>query len=189
MVDQPAEDIRYETPNGAARALSELSSADLVRLERLARARAAGLAGVDWADLLQEAFSRILAGTRRWPGHVPFVAFVAQTLRSLANEERRQAKDHPLITIGSTHLSGLPVEVADDHPEAEAGLAARQFLDRILAAAGDDTAMLAVLSGIERGETAAETMARETLAAREYDAARKRFRRMMDRLVAEHGAY
>lgn len=189
MVDQSADDIRYEMPNAAARAVSDLSAVDLVRLERIAKARAAGLGGVEWSDLLHEAFSRILAGTRRWPSHVPFVAFVAQTMRSLANEEWRQVKSQPFAGSGTSHLSGLPVDVEDDRPGADTALAARQFLDRILAAVEGDTNVLGLLSGHELGETAAQTMVRVGLTPREYDAARKRFRRTIDRLIAEHGTY
>src|SRR4051812_46898907 len=94
--DLPQSDLA--SPREVETALTRLSSADLVRIKQLAKLRAAGLTTVDWQDLLNGAISRMLAGTRRWPKSVPLVAFVAQTMRSVASEEwRRLDQDREIL--------------------------------------------------------------------------------------------
>lgn len=150
--------------------------------------RASGLATVDWEDLLQEAFSRILAGTRRWPQSVPLVAFVAQLLRSLASEHHRQQTAHPIVALdASSDPSGLPLTIADDQPGADLQMEADERRAALARRLDADPAALAVLSGHERGETAAETMSRAGLTPLEYDAARKRFRRIVKQEIEREG--
>jgi len=182
------EDKGLASPEAAAAALARLAPADLVRLRRIAQMRVSGLAAVDWDDLLQEAFSRILAGTRRWPLEVPLVAFVAQSLRSLANEYRRQQAAHPFVALdSSSDPSGLPLAVADDRPGADLLLEASERRAALVRKLEADKGALAVLSGHERGETAPETIVRTGLTALEYDAARKRFRRIVKQEIEREG--
>jgi RNA polymerase sigma-70 factor (ECF subfamily) len=187
MARPPSEPSR---PAGktARDALLSLSPADLARLERIARARAAGLMDVEWSDLLHEALARILAGTRVWPANVPFMAFVAQTIRSLTSEAWRQQLTRPIVSVASSEdVSGLPVDIADESFESEAAVAARQALDTLLAAVQGDAHVLHLVSGFELGETSIETIARTGLTPHQYDAARKRFRRVVDRLFGIQG--
>ena len=78
------------TIDEAAAALRRLSDADLRRLERIARLRAIGLNALDWRDLLNEAFVRLLNGSRRWPHKVKLVVFLRETMRSIASEYWRR---------------------------------------------------------------------------------------------------
>jgi DNA-directed RNA polymerase specialized sigma24 family protein len=178
------------SPDVAASALARLSAADLVRLRQIARLRASGLTGVDWEDLLQEAFSRILAGTRRWPLDVPLVAFVAQSLRSLASEHHRKQAAHPFVALdASSDPSGLPLTIADDRPGADQLMEAIDRHAALFRGLEQDHGALAVLSGYERGETADETMVRAGLTPLEYDAARKRFRRIVKQEIEREGPF
>jgi len=177
------------SPAVVAAALRDLSSAHLLRLRQIARMRSAGLVGVEWEDLLQEAFSRILAGTRRWPVEVPIVAFIAQLMRSLASEHHRQQAAHPFVTAEeSSDPSGLPLAIADDRPGADLQMEANDFRAALVRRLEADPGALAVLLSHERGETAAETMARTRLTAHEYDAARKRFRRLVKQELERGGS-
>jgi hypothetical protein len=55
----------FTTPADAALTLKVVSESDLLRLKTIARIYARGLpADVGWADLLQEAFARVLDGSR-----------------------------------------------------------------------------------------------------------------------------
>src|SRR5262249_54808338 len=68
-----------------ARAIQSLSDADLVRLKALARLWTRGLPPcVDWADVLHEAITRALDGSRKWPPGVPILAFLSGIMRSSA---------------------------------------------------------------------------------------------------------
>jgi RNA polymerase sigma-70 factor (ECF subfamily) len=176
------------SPDIVAVALARLSAADLLRLRQIARMRVTGLVGVEWEDLLQEAFSRILAGTRRWPIKVPLVAFVAQSIRSLASEHARQQTVHPFVALdASSDPSGLPMAVPDDRPRVDQLLESRELWTALIRRLEADPAALAILLGHLRGETAAETMARADLSPHEYDAARKRFRRLVKQEVEREG--
>ena len=48
-----------------------------------------------WDDLLQEAFTRVLIGTRRQPEGVTMVALLAGIMRSLRAEHWRRARHGP----------------------------------------------------------------------------------------------
>ena len=52
------------SPSESADALSQLSDADLRRLERIARMRTIGLNDLDWQDLLHDAVTRLLDGSK-----------------------------------------------------------------------------------------------------------------------------
>lgn len=80
-------------------ALNGLTAADAARVKQIAVLRAAGT-GWDWQDLFNEAVVRCLSGSRKWPLSVPFVAFLVQTMRSIAYEERNEAK----LFISSSEL-------------------------------------------------------------------------------------
>jgi hypothetical protein len=62
----------------------------------IARLHARGLPPhIGWADLLHEAFTRVLDGSRRQPEGVPMVAFLAGIMRSIKEQSWRQARRGP----------------------------------------------------------------------------------------------
>src|SRR5580693_7536458 len=82
-----------------ARALAALTPSDLVRLKRLAQLRARLLPGLEWDELLNEALLRALDGSRRWPGSVSILSFIAGIMRSLVDgraHERRLLAERAL---------------------------------------------------------------------------------------------
>src|SRR5882724_11186297 len=77
-------DKRVLLPAETALALATVSKMELLRLKTIARLYARGLPpDVAWDDLLQEALTRIIVGSRRKPEEVPMVAFLAGIMRSL----------------------------------------------------------------------------------------------------------
>ena len=52
------------SPDECVKALRDLSDADLRRLEGIARLRCIGLHDLDWRDLLHDALTRLLDGSR-----------------------------------------------------------------------------------------------------------------------------
>src|SRR5258708_3299423 len=71
-----------------ARAIQLLSDADLVRLKALARLWTRGLPPcVGWADVLHEAITRALDGSRKWPPDVPILAFLSGIMRSICDDQ------------------------------------------------------------------------------------------------------
>jgi hypothetical protein len=70
-----------KTPAAQALALEIVTGMDLLRLEVIARLHARGLPPeIDWSDLLQEAISRVLEGSRPKPQGVGAAAFFGVTV-------------------------------------------------------------------------------------------------------------
>jgi hypothetical protein len=85
-------DTRVLRPAQTALALGLVTPADLLRLKTIARLHARGLPpDVGWEDLLQEAVTRALVGSRVQPEGVTIVAFLAGVMRSLRAEHWRRA--------------------------------------------------------------------------------------------------
>src|SRR6185312_11601971 len=86
-------ELTSRTPARAALDAKLVTVADLLRLKVIARLYARGLpAHIGWTDLLQEAFTRVLDGSRRLPEGVPMVAFLAGVMRSIKEQYWRQAR-------------------------------------------------------------------------------------------------
>jgi len=160
------DDPELASPAEFARVVGRLAASDRRRLELIARARAGGLAATDWRDLLQESVARTLEGSRRWPRTVPIIAFLAQTMRSIASEQRQRGSE---CEVDAEAVAAAPQE--DPHRIAEASDQLRHIQARF---AGDDK-VRAFIEGLQKGETARETQGRTGMTATEYDAARKRF--------------
>ncbi len=168
-------------------ALSRLTDADLVRLKRIAQLRSAGLASIEWQDLVNEAVTRALGGSRRWPRTVPFIAFLAQTMRSIANEEWRRFHQEKVTLesdLGTSYSEGELMTLEDlavntVHPERVA--LARKMLEEIELLFRDDPEVLALLNGLAEGLTPEETQTEGDMSQTQYASAQRRFRRMLER--------
>lgn len=161
--------------------MERLSSAGSARLAQLARLRCLGAVGLEWRDLLHEVFIRVLDGRRRWPRDVPFVAFMAQSMRSIASETRQA----DLVEFGALgeHEPGDEQGIVnvlaktDITPERE--MAGRQMLLEIEALFAGDAIGLAVLEGIARGDSAGEVQAQLGLDPTAYASTLRRIRRRL----------
>lgn len=184
--------VQRSTPHGKSRrqieeALTGLSNADLLRLKRVAQLRTYGLPGMNWEDLLQEAIARALAGTRVWPSGVPFLAFLVQTMRSIANEAWLNAK-RSNVTLESDFESGKTnsdgrefqlEEVATNEIDPEREAMARGALRWIEAFFAEDSDATAVLTGLAQGLSPQETQTQSNMTPLRYEAAQKRIRRKL----------
>src|SRR5688572_13411094 len=96
---RPLVDTKVLNPAQTAVALGLISEMDFLRLKAIARLHARGLpADVDWDDLLQEALTRVIVGTRQPPEGVTMVAFLAGVMRSLRSEHWRRARRESGVT-------------------------------------------------------------------------------------------
>ncbi len=164
-----------------AAVMERLSTADSARLAQLARLRCLGAVGLEWQDLLHEAFIRVLDGRRRWPRDVPFVAFMAQSMRSIASETRQE----DMVEFGALgqheagdeHGAANALARTDITPERE--MAGRQLLLEIEALFAEDAIGLAVLAGLARGDSAGEMQVQLGLSATTYASTLRRIRRRL----------
>jgi DNA-directed RNA polymerase specialized sigma24 family protein len=180
----PVADALVETP--IERALSEglVSTAELLRLKAIARLHAWGLPpDMTASDLLQEAFLRVLHGSRRQPAGVSIVAFLSGVMRSIKAEQWRRARREFRGSRG-VHSSGTASGLAGDEPDdpapdPERRLAAHQELAAIYRLFSADTSAIHILNGLAAGLSPDEIRAASKMTKTEYDSTRKRMRRAL----------
>jgi DNA-directed RNA polymerase specialized sigma24 family protein len=176
-----SEVLQTATPGEVRAALLGLSSADSVRLKQIAKLRAPGT-GMEWADLLNEAFARAMGGQRQWPIGVPFVAFIAQTMRSIASDERSSrdfvvSLDEVQADEGPGRSDGELTPSTDVTPERE--LSAKQQLGQVQALFKDDPVSLAILVATAE-EMAPDAIQKQLgLSATQYASALRKIRRRL----------
>lgn len=177
----------FASTQEVALALKNLSVADLLRLKQIAGMRSMGFVTIDWEDLINEAVMRILAGTRRWPKSVPFIAFMAQTIRSVASEEWRRLEqaqitlESEMVSVddGEPHGSLGDISANPFHPERE--VIARKTLGEIERLFADDTEAQLILTSLAQGLTPTETQTDARMSPTQYASAQKRIRRKLAR--------
>jgi RNA polymerase sigma-70 factor (ECF subfamily) len=159
-------------PAGQALDAKLVTEADLLRLKVIARLQARGLPpDVGWGDLLQEAFVRVLDGSRRRPEGVPMVAFLAGVMRSIKEQYWRQARR------GARQLPKLLADL--DAPNPERQVIAIQEMDAINELFADDLPARQIISGLYEGRTPEETCAEHAMSTTDYDSTRRRMRRAL----------
>lgn len=154
--------------------LIDLSEADLLRLRKFAQLRARALVGVDWQDLLHEAIIRTLDGARVWPDRIPFMIFMKQTIRSIANEYWRRSKRSPIQQDSGE-------ESVIEHANPERTVVAERMLVEIESLFGEDYEVMAILEGLGRGDDPDDIRECTGMTPTQYASARRRIRRGLAR--------
>lgn len=173
------------TPAGEALDAKLVTEADLLRLKVIARLHARGLPpDVGWGDLLQEAFTRVLDGSRRRPEGVPMVAFLAGVMRSIKEQYWRQARRAARRRAKSLAECGSPSfdnELADPAASPERRIIAYEEMTAINKLFEEDLQATQILSALYEGWSPEETCARYGMSKTDYDSTRKRMRRALIR--------
>jgi DNA-directed RNA polymerase specialized sigma24 family protein len=177
-------DNRVLRPAETALALDLISRMDFLRLKSIARWHARGLpADVTWDDLLQEAITRVLVGSRQQPEGITTVAFLAGIMRSLRSEHWRRMRQGPgaAETLHLDQQRDLSKEPAlrDPAPDPERSLMAREGLAAIDALFASDPVALQIIAGLAEGRTAAQIRSGAGITKTGYESARKRMRRAL----------
>jgi DNA-directed RNA polymerase specialized sigma24 family protein len=172
------------TPAADALALKLVTQTQLLRLKVIARLHARGLPPpIGWSDLLQEAFARMLDGSRRQPDGVPLVAFLAGVMRSIKADHwrraRREARQLPKLLAERQSVNPQGDEAYDPAPDPERSLVAMQELARIDQLFKDDTRALQVILGLADERSPEEICACYDMSKTDYDSTRKRIRRVL----------
>jgi DNA-directed RNA polymerase specialized sigma24 family protein len=175
-----------ETPAGRALDAKLVTVADLLRLKAIARLHARGLPpSVDWSDLLQEAFTRVLDGSRRQPAGVPVVAFLAEVMRSIKDQywrqSRRGARQLPKLLAELVAVDFQEGELTDPAPSPERRVIAIEQVKAIQTLFEDDVQAQQVIMGLYEGSTPEEICATYDMSRTDYDSTRRRVRRAMIR--------
>lgn len=162
------------TPLERAVAAKLIGDMNLLRLKAAARFLSRGLApDLYWWDLLQEAFARVLNGSRRYSHDVPIDVFMTGVMRSIRAEHwRRRWRLEVARFPGAEELS-------DPAPDPERAVVAQQELEAIKELFADDPVATHIIMGLEDGLSAEEIRTKYGLTNTEYDSARKRMRRAL----------
>jgi DNA-directed RNA polymerase specialized sigma24 family protein len=168
------QDKLVPSPAETALALGLVTQMDLLRLKTVARLYARELPpDIGWADLLQEAFARVLAGSRRRPQELAMVVFLAGVMRSLKSEYWQRA------LIEWRIQDFRDIEPTDPSADPERTVIALQELEAIDRLFADDPVILQIIAGIGGGLSAEQIRAAIGISQTEYDSARKRMRRVL----------
>lgn len=162
--------IAHHLPAEARDAISALSQGEQAALLKIARVYArTRMLRYGYEDLFQEAVTRILEGTRRWPIGVPFMAFMCATMRGIAWDWRGESQD--------SNPGENEAAVGD-----EGNAIAKIDAQKLAALFADDAAAQKLIVGMmedARGEDLWEPLG---LTKTEYESKRRKIRRRIERL-------
>lgn len=169
-------------------ALESLSTASLLRLRAFARYRmraigAKALGRTD-EDLLGEAYTATLAGTRKWNrAAVDIVGHLCGVMRSLSSHWAAHKVDEDLCFASDP---GSPLDPIDRHPtaipDAEREVEAREEVARIRDYFSGDSLVTGVIESFRKGLKGPEVQSALGISPKEFESAVKRLRRGVERL-------
>jgi len=155
-------------------------------------------------ELINETLDRFLSGSRTWPRHVEFATCLINAMRSVANGSREQLAGRPEIAESSLLPSATgdandvvgPVAVALDEGATPEDVIAREqrilhqaeLLRRIQDHFKDDDEIQWIFMGLEDGWSAIEVLEQSGMNRTQYETARRRLRRQLDRFFPEGSA-
>lgn len=191
------------TPEDVRQAIGALSKEDLYRLFKYARYCLPGTGYVDPMELIGEAVARTMAGAyggkeRHWPKvRVPFYTYLKNTIRSLVSEARESEEQSKTLQLEAITPTGTSTEeflghLQHCHPDALTLELARERQDeaivdlaKIEASFSGDDEVLWIIEGMKDGLAATEIREMTRMTQIEYETARRRFRRGLDKLFPE----
>lgn len=202
----PGSQNRVATPEDVGQAIEELNGIDLYRLRRYATYCMMGTDYNDPMDLIQEALVRTVAAAagekgRNWPLDIPFVVYLKNTIRGLANDSRESGSQQKVAHLEEMVREGETIEdVLGQHQHrhgdalsqavaleeaVERQDRAKACTDRIEAHFSDDPQVSWIIEGHKEGWSAKEIMEIAGMNSTQYSTARRRFRRGVDQLFPE----
>lgn len=189
----------YGTVDDIRKAIERLTDADLVKIHHAAGICLSGTHFTCADDLLNEVIVRALRAAegergRRWPLDVEFVAFVIMTMKGLADDSRHAFTQTHFESADTVELEGVTPDDAFaragmTHPDAPTLAAAAEDeqraadeLRRIDEHFEGDSEVIWIIEGRRDGLSANEIRKLSEMVEKQYEAARKRFRRGLQKL-------
>lgn len=203
------------TPEGATTidavraAIDALDGTQWARLYKRASILLGGTQYRDPQELLNEAVVRTLRAAngehgRHWPASVPFVAYLMQTIRGLASDSRESLAAAPLREMETLATDSLSADEAlgahgQFHPDvvtlaieagecAEARENAQADVAKIDAFFAGDNEVGWIIEGTKEGLQAKEIRELAEMTPTQYETARKRLRRGLEKLFSSRNA-
>jgi DNA-directed RNA polymerase specialized sigma24 family protein len=178
------------SPAEVREAISRLSDAAWLRLRKVAHALARHRR-LEPEDLLQEAFTRALEGSRQCPRNVEVVRFLAEAMRSIASDalkaRRRSPEGH--AADGDDEARETLEDVPDSGPTAEERLSSAQETAQrrraVLGLFADDATAQLMVEGVMLGMEGEELRELVGLTPTDFASKRRLVRRRIDAAYPE----
>jgi hypothetical protein len=207
VADDPhADETTCATTDDIRQAIESLTTEETSRLRRAARYCLFGTAYSDPHELINEAVKRAMNAAmgqkgRKWPKSVPFLAFMIKTMQGLADDSLNSSGQRLTVSVEDMTLEGSTADEAlaavrgyDHHHKDVVSMAvgAQEAQERHEAAKPDADAIDAyfagddgigyLIMGMKDGMKPAEVREISGMSQTEYDTAKRRFRRGLDKL-------
>ena len=155
-------------------ALSQMDEVDMRRAERIADFLSHRLPGMGAEDLLQEVYTQLLSGDRRFPRGVPALVVLKTAMRSEASNVRKAGRASPVDPLYQPEAVDAPERRS---PEVE-HLAREELAAVVKWCSGDAHVELVVMAWTDglKGDDARVATGLDEMA---FDAARKRAARKL----------
>lgn len=176
----------YLSPVELRSAIEGLPKIALDRLEKMAVPLAPGTA-MEPNDLLQEAVMRCLEdeGGRNCPRELEPEIFLRNVMRSIASHARDKRAGEVPLDAQDDHDDDLVFAMPDSKPSPEDATSTlyehQKLVSQIESMFADDSQAQAVAISLMEGWLRADIIEMEAMSDQEYDAARKRVRRALQR--------
>jgi DNA-directed RNA polymerase specialized sigma24 family protein len=171
--------------------IEAISDPDMGRLVEAAQGFSR-MCGLDWEDLLHEAFTRALEGTRtcrRGTALVPFICGVMESFVSQENEARKAGfRPAVLIRDGEPFIPDVPAHDPSPERAAISAIDHAPTLDAIEAGAAGDEKLQLLIEGIYEGMRGEELEELLGVNKKELAAVRKRLHRLLQTIPSSEFA-
>ena len=191
------------TPEDVRQAIEALSKEESYRLRKAADILIGGTEYQAPLEIINEAIVRTISAAnggngRHWPKDVPFMAYMIQTMRGLANDSRESSAQSKTDRIEAMAVDGLSADevlgqLEHCHPDIvttvieleefqERQDRAKAVADKIDAHFAGDSEITWIIMGNKDGQSAAEIRELAEMTETQYNTARRRFRRGLEKL-------
>jgi len=191
---------QYADEDQVRTAIEELTTAEWARLRRAAQVLKVGTE-YEAVDLIQEAICRTVQGAvvstsgRHWPLHVPFMVYLINTMHSLVDASLESPANALTETCDDPCEADAPAEflavVRSPSAEtvvlaAEEKAASAAWVNATIAVIdehfADDEEVLMILLREREGQSAQQIQLEEGMTQKQYETARKRYRRGLSKI-------
>lgn len=191
------------TPDDVRQAIEALSKEETYRLRKAADILIGGTEYQASVEIINEAIVRTISAAnggngRRWPKDVPFMAYMIQTIKGLANDSRESSAQTKTDHIEAMAVDGLSAEevlgrlelchpdivttVIEFEETQERQDRAKSAADKIDAHFSGDSEITWIIMGHKDGQSPAEIRELAEMTETQYNSARRRFRRGLEKL-------
>lgn len=179
-------DRKYASVDEIEVALCDLSDADLLRLDEIARIFIfkSDISIISPENLLKESVNRALNGTRKWPKDIDFVVFLKNAIRSISSEYRGK-ESRVFRKLKADESSNLEENALEKIINGENQDERKELYKKLWDDFEGDETVLEIFLGYEEGLKGQVLRDSFDISNKDYDSALKRINRYRSKLPKE----